>query len=330
MNATKSGPAESTADREIIFTRVFDAPRELVWEAWTNPTHVVNWWGPNGFSTMIEQMDVRPGGVWRHVMHGPDGTDYPNHSVFSEVTRPERLSYSHGGAKKGGPPAEFEATITFEEQDGKTKLTMRMVFPSAAARDKVIQVYGAIEGGKQTLQRLHDYLPEMEPGRTHPGVRAFVITRVFDAPRELVWKACTEPERLKHWWGPKGFEWVGCKLDLRAGGLFHYSMRAPNGLDMWGRFVYREVAAPERLVFINSFSDADGGLTRHPMSSTWPLEVLNTMKLSEQNGRTVVTLRGMPINASEQEIKTFEAGFESMQKGFGGTFDQLAGYLAKA
>jgi uncharacterized protein YndB with AHSA1/START domain len=99
---------------------------------------------------------------------------------------------------------------------------------------------------------------------------------------------------------------------------------------MWGRFVYREIVAPERIVFINSFSDEDGNITRAPFSSTWPLEVLNTLTLSEHEGKTTLTLRGGPINATEEERKTFEAGFDSMRQGFTGTFDQLADYLAKA
>ena len=151
----------NTADREIVITRVFDAPRELVFKAWTDPNHVAHWWGPRGFTTTIHEMDVRPGGVWRLVMHGPDGTDYPNKIIFDEVTAPERLVYTNSGGKKGGPFAQFQNTVTFEEQSGKTKLTMRMLFPSAEARDLVIKEYGAIEGGNQTLGRLAEYLAKM-------------------------------------------------------------------------------------------------------------------------------------------------------------------------
>lgn len=150
----------SAADREIVLTRVFAAPRELVWLAMTDPRHVVQWWGPHGFTTTIEQMDVRPGGIWKHTMHGPDGTNYPNQSVFQEVVKPERIVYVHGGGREGGPGAHFIATWTFEIVDaGSTRLTLRMVFPSAAARESVIREFGALEGGRQTLARLADYLP---------------------------------------------------------------------------------------------------------------------------------------------------------------------------
>ena len=151
-----------TMDREIVISRVFDAPRELVWEVWTDPKHVVHWWGPNGFTTTIETMDVRPGGVWKHVMHGPDGTDYPNKSVFIEVVKPERIVYSHGGGREGGPGAQFEATWTFDALEGnKTRATGRMVFASAADREHVVREFKAVEGGHQTLGRLAGYLAKM-------------------------------------------------------------------------------------------------------------------------------------------------------------------------
>jgi uncharacterized protein YndB with AHSA1/START domain len=162
MNTVKNNPAEKTADREIVISREFNAPRELVWEAMTNLKHVVNWWGPRGFSTTIETMDFRVGGVWQHVMRGPDGVNYPNKSVFKEIVKPERIVYSHGGKREGGPGVSFESTWTFDlVGDNKTKVTIRMVFPTAADRDRVVKEFGAIEGGKQTLERLGEYLPKM-------------------------------------------------------------------------------------------------------------------------------------------------------------------------
>ena len=157
----------------------------------------------------------------------------------------------------------------------------------------------------------------------------FVYTRVFDAPRELVWKAQSEVDRLKQWWGPKGFKVFAARMDFRPGGMFHYGMRTQSGQEMWGRFVYREIVAPERIVWINSFSDANGGLTRHPGSEDWPLEMLNTMTLAEHEGKTTLTLRVAAHDATESERATFVAGFASMQAGYGGTMDQLAEYLAK-
>jgi uncharacterized protein YndB with AHSA1/START domain len=120
------------------------------------------------------------------------------------------------------------------------------------------------------------------------------------------------------------------KFDLRPSGVFHYSMRTPNGSDWWGKFVYREIMAPERIVFISSFSDEKENITRHPLWPTWPLEVFNTLTFTEKSGKTTLTLRGAPINATEEEHKTFEANTTNVQQGFKGTFDQLDEYLANS
>ena len=161
------------------------------------------------------------------------------------------------------------------------------------------------------------------------GERELVITRVFDAPRKLVWKALTESDRLARWWGPTGFTMLVRTLDLRPGGVFHYAMRSPDGHIMWGRFLYRNIEAPTRLVFVNSFADEEGNIARAPFSSTWPLEILNTLTLDEAGGKTTLTLRGGPINATEEERETFWNAQESTRQGFAGTFDQLAAYLAE-
>jgi len=142
----------------MTISRVFDAPRELVWEAWTNPEHVAQWWGPDGFTTTIEKMDFRVGGVWKQVMHGPDGRDYPNSSIFREIVAPERIVFSHGGGGEGGSGTHFVATWIFEALGKQTCLTMRLVFDTSAERELVATEFGAIEGGKQTLARLAEFL----------------------------------------------------------------------------------------------------------------------------------------------------------------------------
>lgn len=166
----------------------------------------------------------------------------------------------------------------------------------------------------------------MEPSQT--TARELVVERVFNAPREVVWKAWTDPEELKHWWGPKGFTLKVAKMDFRPGGSLLYSLGSPGGQEMWGKFVYREISAPERLVFVNSFSDADGNMLRAPMSATWPLEILNTLTLTGQNAKTLLTIRGGPINATPEELDTFAQAQANVRAGLGGTFDQLDEYLA--
>jgi uncharacterized protein YndB with AHSA1/START domain len=158
----------------------------------------------------------------------------------------------------------------------------------------------------------------------------FVMSRVFDAPRDLVWKCFTDPEHLKHWWGPKGVKVVKSEMDLRPGGTYHYAMQVPGGLVMWGKQVYREITPKDRLVFVNSFSDENGGLTRHPMAPTWPIETMSIFTFEDQPGnKTKFTVRWCPHNATEEERKTFDAGHASMTQGWSGTMEQLEAYLAK-
>jgi uncharacterized protein YndB with AHSA1/START domain len=165
---------------------------------------------------------------------------------------------------------------------------------------------------------------------THkPTERPFIISRTFNAPRNLVWKAWTELEHMQ-WWGPKGVTIHHAKLDLRPGGTFHYCMKTPEGREMWGKWAIREVVKPERLVFVNSFSDEAGGLTRHPMSPHWPLGLLSTVTFVAQGDKTLITIEWLPLNATEIEHKTFDEGHESMKNGWGGTLDRLAEHLAKA
>lgn len=154
-----------------------------------------------------------------------------------------------------------------------------------------------------------------------------VITRVFDAPRELVFKAWSETVALTKWWGPKGADIEVKKLDFRPGGIFQYCMRMPNGGEMWGVFAYREIVVPEKIVFVNAFCDADGNIVRAPFMANWPLEILNTLTLTENGGKTTLVLSGAPINATEEEYNMFKANMEGMGKGFVGTFDKLELYI---
>jgi uncharacterized protein YndB with AHSA1/START domain len=296
--STKNNPAESTADREILITRDIDAPREMVWQAMIDPKQIVHWWGPRGFTTTIQQMDVRPGGAWNLIMHGPDGTDYPNHSLFTEVTPPARLVFLHGGAKPGGPEADFEGIWTFDAlDDSKTRVTIRMIFPTAAKRDLVVKVYGAIEGGHQTLARLSELTARTLNAPLATADRDFVISRVLSAPREKVWAAWTDSKQLAQWWGPRGFINIDCQVDLRVGGVFRTTMRSlEDGAEFPLRAIIREFVPLERLVLVMDCSD-------HPEAwhdlvnpardkSVKPhLEMLQTVTFEEVAGKTKLTIR---------------------------------------
>lgn len=158
----------------------------------------------------------------------------------------------------------------------------------------------------------------------------FVITRTFNAPRALVWQAWTDRESLLQWFGPKGMKMVRAELDFRAGGVFHYGLQQPDGGIMWGKWRFLEIVPQEKLVLISSFSDEAGGVTRHPMAPLWPAETLSTTTFTEQDGKTTITLRWTPHNASAAENALFAASHASMNGGWGGTMEQLEDFLARA
>jgi uncharacterized protein YndB with AHSA1/START domain len=308
----KASAASNTEDRELVFKRVFDAPRDLVFSVWADPMHVAQWWGPNGFTTTISEMDVRPGGVWRLVMHGPDGTDYKNKIVFLEVVKPERLVYKHE-PEKDTEPVTFETTVTFADRGNKTELTMRMLFPSAAILEQVVKKYGAIEGANQTLGRLEEHLGKIGASESDAfikvGDRELTIARIFDAPRELVFKAWSSSEHLSRWFGPKGFTVTTREIDFRPGGVFRFVLRGPDGKDYPFDGEYVEIAEPSRIVFRGNIHDVPGQ------------DVLTTVTFTEHKGKTKLTVH---------QTYTFESdATRGAPIGWSQTLDNLAEYVAK-
>jgi uncharacterized protein YndB with AHSA1/START domain len=317
MSPSNAATAAATTDeaRSISATRVFDAPADRVFDMWSDPKHLANWWGPRGFTITTREFSFKPGGTWRFIMHGPDGRDYKNEIVFREIVRPKRISYSHVST----PP--FEAFATFTERNGKTEVTMKGTWDTAELRDRVAKQFGAIEGMQQTMDRLGELVANAD---------AFSISRTFAAPRDLMWQVWTKQDQLAKWFGPKGVKVVHSKNDLRPGGVYHYGMRTPDGNDIWGKWVYREVLEPQRLVFVSSFSDPNGGVTRHPMAPDWPLELLSTITFDAKADRTTtVTVKWTPINAAAAERKVFMDNFASMTGGWTGTFENLEAYLGE-
>ena len=155
MSTTSETP---TTDREIVIERVIDAPRELVFEAFTEVRHLSHWWGPDGFTTTTRSFDFRVGGAWIFVMHGPDGTDYQEWIAWTEITPPERIALLHG--ETPDDPNAFTSVLTFAVDGARTRVAMRTVFPTRELRDQAVEKYHAIEGGKQTLGNLARYVVE--------------------------------------------------------------------------------------------------------------------------------------------------------------------------
>jgi uncharacterized protein YndB with AHSA1/START domain len=178
--------------KELIVSRLLNAPATLVWEVWTKPEHIIKWWGPTGFTTTSKGMAVKPGGDWRFIMHGPDGTDYPNRIIFLEVDPPKKLVYRHSG-DDDTEPVNFHVTVTFENLGDKTNLIMHSVFTSAAELERLNAAYGAIEGAQQHIGRLDEYVAGL-------NTKPFVIERIYNAPVEKVWAAITENDQMKKWY----------------------------------------------------------------------------------------------------------------------------------
>ena len=162
MSATGQGATatSATADREIVITRDIDAPRELVFEAFTEVRHLSQWWGPEGFTTTTRAFEFRVGGEWDFVMHGPDGTDYQEWITWTEIDPPERIALRHGESRDD--PNTFESVLTFVSDGAATRVEMHTVFATKALRDEAVETYHAIEGGRQTLDNLAAYVAEIQ------------------------------------------------------------------------------------------------------------------------------------------------------------------------
>jgi uncharacterized protein YndB with AHSA1/START domain len=314
-NSSTATLAPDTSERELIISRVFDAPRELVFDAWSDPRQIEQWWGPNGFTTTTEKFDFRVGGEWRHTMRGPDGTEYPNESVFTEIVRPERIVRTHGGGKKGERRSvDAQMTVTFETEGNKTRLTMRMVFPTVEMFEFVLREHKAEEGGKQTLERLANYL-------ARPVSNDYVlhISRMFSAPRELVYKAFTDPAMLAEWMGPRGFQAQDIEHDFRVGGKWRLCLHRVaeetgcdpgDKTDLWQHGKFLEIDPPERIVYTFAWENR-GEIPNY--------ETTITVTFRELEGKTVMDFR--------QGIFNSVAERDGHMVGWDSAFDRFAEFL---
>lgn len=270
-SATGPRPKLPRDDRELVIARLFDAPRELVFEAYTDIEAKSQWWGPHGFTTTTHAADVRPGGAWRFTMHGPDGTDYPNRVVFREIVPPERLVYDHdddGEARGVEVRTRFVAEIDFEERGNQTLVTLRQRWPSAEVLAAKEAAVGALAGGQQTLQRLAQHLARIAPDRVAPprrvmtvafaSDRELVVMRPFAATPQEVFDAFVTPDAFARWWGPSDVENVACDFDPRAGGAWRLVQRGADGVEHVLSGTYREVVPAERLVMTWRVSQPGG------------------------------------------------------------------------
>lgn len=321
---------DDASARELCITRDLSAPRALIWEALTDPAHLARWWGPTGFATETHAHDLRPGGPWRLTMHGPDGRAYANHAVFDAVEPPHRLAlrYLEG---EGTEAVHHTTEITLAELGpSRTRLTLRMRFPTAEARAMAVERVGAVEGGQQTLGRLATLLDVLQ-GAPPVDPCAFVIRRVLAAPPPRVWLAWTDAAHLARWFHPASWTLFAAELDLRVGGTFFYGFRGPEVPDTWALWTFTEVEAPRRLRFEQSFADAQRRVAASPFGGPWPDRVDTTVTMEPHAGigrGTVLTLTIAPLDATDDERAAFRTAHGSMQTGWAQTLDSLARDLA--
>lgn len=263
------------------------------------------------------------------IMHGPDGHEYDNRVVFDVVEPPERLVLRY--VDEAGKDVLHVNTITLDELGPKrTRIHLSLRFPSAQLKRQVLEAVGALEGGKQTLQRLVDLLDELQAGRatSDDGV---VVRRVLAAPPEQVWAAWTDARHLQRWFHPRSWTIFQATLDLRVGGAFHYGFRGPDLADTWALWRFTQVDPPRRLAFVQSFADEQGGPAATPFGGPWPERIATTVTLDPHAGigrGTVLTVRATPLDATDAQQAAFRQLGPSMHTGWGETLDSLVEFLS--
>ncbi|MBL8683565.1 MAG: SRPBCC domain-containing protein [Myxococcales bacterium] len=308
--------AAQSDSRDIRIERVYDAPVSAVWEAWTDPALVAQWWGPRGFSLTTHSKDLRAGGTWRYTMHGPDGKDWPNITTYHVVEPYKKLVYDHG-ATEHTPPL-FRVTVTFEEVDGKTKMVMISTFATPEAARETAKMIKRV-GGTSTWDRLDEHLAQ-----TRSGKERFVINRTFEAPIERVFEHWTDAALLAKWLAPAGATVRFVRSDIRVGASALFAMTSPHGITHV-RSEYLAIERPRRVVYAQQFVDEHEKLAAAPGADVWPATLLVTVLLAEETAdRTRVTVTCEPYGAtSDAELRAFVHERTGMTLGWTGSFDAL-------
>jgi uncharacterized protein YndB with AHSA1/START domain len=302
-SSVETKPVTAAAVPELVLTRRFEAPREMVYAAWTEPKHLEQWWGPKGFTNPVCGVDLRVGGKMRIDMRGPDGTVYPMVGVFDEIVPPERLVFTSGALDaEGAMLFEIRTTVTFTAEGERTVLRLEAKVMKAGP-GAMMHLKGMTEGWSQSLDKLGDHVADT-------SAREIAATRMFDAPREVVWRMWTEREHIAKWWGPHGFTNTIHEMDVREGGAWRHTLHGPDGKDYRNESTYLEVIEPIRLVY-------DHGPT--------PVFVA-TVTFEARGEKTLVTMRMLfsDIASRDKTVEVFGA-----VEGLKQTLNRLEELLAK-
>ena len=307
---------------ELKLSRVYDAPVKLVWEAWTDPKKAAKWWGPRGFTITTHSKDLKVGGTWHYTMHGPDGVDYPNKTLYLEVEKYSRLVYDHGGYDDR--PPLFRVTVTFNESKGKTKMDMTMRFESPAAA-KEIAKFIKQASGNSTWDRLGEYLEEECHEKS-----VFILNRAFVAPIEVVFDMWTKPQHVMKWQPPTGFNMEILQGEIKEGSSVFYVM-GNDQVKFYGRSSYQKIQQNEVISFLQEFCDEKGQNAKHPGAPEWPKTWLTTVTFTAEDEETTrVTMRSEVVGeATSAELAAFVKERAGMTQGWNGSLDRLEEMLTK-
>ncbi len=310
--ATNASQAQSSALPVLELQRVFQAPRTLVWQAWTEAAHLAHWWGPQGFTNPVCEIDLRPGGAIRIDMRWPQGEIIQMGGTVHEIDPPRRLVFTStaGVGTDGLPLLEVRNTVLLTEQGAQTLLALRAEVVKAAP-EMAQALAGMEEGWSQSLDKLAAHLPLAADGYgfalTLPVPLEIHITRRFSAPPELVYAACTTAQHLQRWWGPRGMEMTRCEVDLRVGGGYRFVLRSPDGQEVGFNGEYRELVPGRRIVQTFVYE---------PIPQAWSVE---TLELTPIDGGTLVTGRIVHLT---QEYRDGQVG-AGMEAGLRESWERL-------
>ncbi len=310
----------------IITTRTINAPRELIFKVLTDPNHVAEFWGPNGFTNTIQSMDVKEGGQWLFTMVGPDGTVYPNRVIYRKIIPPSFLAVDHDGGEGGSPDHAFKNEIELFDEGNATRMEMRLIAKSMGQRDGLVS-FGATEGGKQNLDRLAAHVDVLQQS----PAEAFIISRSFPVSRARLYQACSNAEEMLAWFSPPGAKTIKAELDFKPGGTFFYGMQMADGNMMYGKSLYVEIVPGERIVYYTRFANEKGEIISHPMAPTWPRELHTTFLFADEGEHNshLTIIWNYDGNDPTQKA-TFDGARAGMRGGWTGTLDQLTNYLRRA